>query len=163
MYKKEEIALVSLLLRYPTEEIINEIKDLHTENPYIKDFLNSLKNKELMDLQQEYVRSFDLNDKSSLYLTYHRFRDDPKRGNYLSKLINYYRDKGYYFVENELPDFLPVVLEFIYHQPVEIGIEILKNFEKEINQIQKGLTEINSAYLPLIDFILHLIKTEVNV
>jgi len=162
MLEKDELLLTGLLLRYPSKELVNELKNIDTQNPLINEVVDFIKNRELIDLQQEYVRSFDLNDKASLYLTYHRFKDDPKRGTYLSKLVGYYRDKGFELVENELPDFLPVVLEFIYYQPEEIGLQILKEFEKELLQIQEGLREVNSKYLPLLNFIIQTITREVN-
>jgi len=163
MLNKEELLLTGLMLRYPTKELVEELKEIDTENPYIQQILQFFRENDLLDIQQEYVKSFDLSDKSSLYLTYHRFRDDPKRGTYLARLVSYYREKGFEFVENELPDFLPVVLEFIYYQPEEIGMQILKEFEKELLQIQKGLEEVNSKYLPLINFITQTILREVNV
>jgi len=158
----EVAKLISLLLRYPDEEIyytLNEIDLFDVDIPYIKEVLEFIQKNRLLDVQKEYVKSFDMNEKATLYLTYHRFKDDPKRGTYLAKLVEYYREKGFEFIENELPDFLPVVLEFVSFIDEETGIKILQNFEKEIEQIEKGLKDVNSAYTPLISFILSTLQS----
>ena len=159
---KEELRLISVLLRYPTSELKELIESIQAENPYIDEFLNYAKGETLLNLQTEYVKSFDLSDKSTLYLTYHRFRDDPKRGTFLVKLVDYYRKKDFEFVDNELPDFLPVVLEFCSYMDETTALEILSNFQKELSQIEEGLKEQSSKYTPLISYINELIKREVN-
>ena len=159
---QEKYKLVSVLLRYPSsdmKEAVEEIEFSDIEDANIVEFLEYFKNKPLMDLEEEYVRSFDLSNKASLYLTYHKFQDDPKRGSYLSKLVDYYRKKGFEFVENELPDFLPIVLEFISFLDEETAGQILVSFEPELNQIKKGLQDMNSKYLPLINFVIDTIPS----
>ena len=158
----EELRLLGILLRYPTQELLELVSHLESDQPNIKEFLEYAKNESLLNLQTEYVKSFDLSDKSTLYLTYHRFRDDPKRGTFLVKLVDYYRKKGFEFVDNELPDFLPVVLEFCSYMDEATAVEILSNFQKELQQIEEGLKELGSKYIPLISYINEMIKREVN-
>lgn len=158
----EELRLLGILLRYPTEELLELISHIESDQPNIKEFLEYAKNESLLNLQTEYVKSFDLSDRSTLYLTYHRFRDDPKRGTFLVKLVDYYRKKGFEFVDNELPDFLPVVLEFCSYMDEATAVEILSNFQKELQQIEEGLKELGSKYTPLISYINEMIKREVN-
>jgi nitrate reductase delta subunit len=157
---QEKFKLVSILLRYPSEDMKNAVNEIgQVDDNDINKFLDYFKNSDLMKIQQEYVRSFDLSNKASLYLTYHKFQDDPKRGSYLSKLVDYYRKKGFEFVENELPDFLPIVLEFVSYIDEDTALQVLSSFEKELSQIQKGLKDMNSKYQPLIDFVLHTIPS----
>ncbi len=157
---QEKFKLVSVLLRYPSEDIKNAVNEIgQVDDNDIDKFLDYFKSLDLMEIQQEYVRSFDLSNKASLYLTYHKFQDDPKRGSYLSKLVDYYRKKGFEFVENELPDFLPIVLEFVSYIDEDTALQVLSSFEKELSQIQKGLKDMNSKYQPLIDFVLHTIPS----
>ena len=158
----EELRLLGILLRYPTQELLELISHIESDQPNIKEFLEYAKNESLLNLQTEYVKSFDLSDRSTLYLTYHRFRDDPKRGTFLVKLVDYYRKKGFEFVDNELPDFLPVVLEFCSYMDEATAVEILSNFQKELQQIEEGLKELGSKYTPLISYINEMIKREVN-
>ncbi|WP_297454248.1 nitrate reductase molybdenum cofactor assembly chaperone [Persephonella sp.] len=163
---KEKIGTISLLLRYPEKDIkkiVEEIDLLELEDENIAKVINFYKTNDLFTIQQEYVKSFDLNEKASLYLTYHKFRDDPKRGNYLARLISYYREKGFEFIDNELPDFLPVVLEFISYIDENTGLKVLKAFSKELKQIYKGLLDIDSKFTPLIEFLLKITENmEVN-
>ncbi len=159
---KEKFELVSLLLRYPEEEIKEIVKEIDISEINDEDIIKVLdyyKREPLFEIQKEYVKSFDLNEKASLYLTYHRFKDDPKRGNYLARLIEYYREKGFEFIDNELPDYLPVILEFVSYIDEETGINVLQAFSKELNQIYKGLLSVNSKFAPLIEFILRISET----
>ncbi|RUM49101.1 MAG: nitrate reductase molybdenum cofactor assembly chaperone [Hydrogenothermus sp.] len=161
MILSEKFELVSLLLRYPDEDIkqvVEKIDLKEIEDEKITKVINYYKETNLFEIQQEYVKSFDLNEKSTLYLTYHKFKDDPKRGNYLSRLVEYYREKGFEFVNNELPDFLPVVLEFVSYIDEETGKKVLQAFSKELNQIYEGLIKTDSKFTPLIEFILETIQ-----
>ncbi len=157
MQLNEKFGLVSLLLRYPEEEIKNAIESIdlsQIEDDSLLKVLDYYKREPLFEIQKEYVKSFDMTDRSSLYLTYHKFKDDPKRGNYLARLVEYYREKGFEFVDNELPDFLPIILEFVSYIDEETGIKVLQAFSKELNQIYKGLLDVDSKFSPLIEFIL---------
>ncbi len=157
MQLNEKFGLISLLLRYPEEELKNIVKSIdisEIDEDGLIEVLDYYKKEPLFEIQKEYVKSFDMNERSSLYLTYHKFKDDPKRGNYLARLVEYYREKGFEFVDNELPDFLPIILEFVSYIDEETGIKVLQAFSKELNQIYKGLLEVDSKFTPLIDFIL---------
>ncbi len=158
---KEFFKLSSILLMYPQEDIYYSLKDYEPVDIYDErfiDFLNFYKNTPLQELQEEYVRSFDFNKDGTLYLTYHRFKDDVQRGSFLAKLIDYYRKKGFEFAANELPDFFPVILEFISEIDLDTGIKVLQNFEKEIETISKSLDSLGSPYGDLIDSILEMTK-----
>ena len=62
-------------------------------------------------LERHYVEMFDLRRKSSLYLTYYLHGDTRRRGMALLTLNQRYRAAGW-DTDGELPDHLPVVLEF---------------------------------------------------
>ncbi len=161
MDHREIFKIMSLLFIYPEKEIIDYLKDYEPESFYsenLNKFLEFLKNTDIQDIQKEYVRSFDFNKDGTLYLTYHKFKDDVQRGTYLAKLIDYYRKKGFEFSANELPDFLPVILEFVSEIDFDTGIQVIKSFENEIKKINESLNSLSSPYKYLIETLLDLTK-----
>ena len=85
------------------------------------------------ELASQYVDVFDFKDRHSLYLTWWLDGDTRWRGASLVDFKALYRESGFEFTGTELPDFLPVVLEFtaatgdagplIRHRP---GLELLR-------------------------------------
>ena len=61
---------------------------------------------------RHHVETFDLTRRCSPYLTYYRYGDTRQRGMALLALKHTYRRAGFEPAERELPDYLPVVLEF---------------------------------------------------
>lgn len=85
------------------------------------------------DAASQYVDVFDFKNRHSLYLTWWLDGDTRRRGASLVELKAVYRSAGFVFSEAELPDYLPVVLEFaaasadlgllLRHRP---GLELLR-------------------------------------
>ena len=70
------------------------------------------------DVAQHYVQTFDLRRRCALYLTYYRYGDTRKRGMAMVAFKTAYRDAGFDPCEDELPDYLPMVLDFAaLHRP----------------------------------------------
>ena len=63
-------------------------------------------------LTSHYVEVFDFKNRHSLYLTWWLDGDTRRRGASLVELLQTFRDVGFAFDGSELPDFLPVVLEY---------------------------------------------------
>ena len=57
--------------------------------------------------------AFDLDPATSLHLTYHLLGDSEDRGKALARLLWVYHREGYDAVIGELPDYLPMILEFL--------------------------------------------------
>ena len=70
--------------------------------------IDHLSNTPLIDLQESYVKTFDLTPEHSLHLTHHLFGDDNdrNRGPALIDLGELYKDYGIQTTTNELPDYL---------------------------------------------------------
>lgn len=112
-------ATTSCLLRYPDEalkgqlgligEAIECLPD-RARNPLSR-LVAHLAGTPLIELQADYVRTFDLRHRNCLYLTYHQDGDTRGRGMALWRFADLYRRRGYTISDGELPDFLPAVLE----------------------------------------------------
>lgn len=72
----------------------------------------------LTDLQAAHVQEFDISRRHALYLTYWIDGDTRRRGESLLRYKQAYRDSGLLVdLAGELPDYLPMVLEFAVHDP----------------------------------------------
>ncbi|WP_166849525.1 nitrate reductase molybdenum cofactor assembly chaperone [Isoptericola sp. BMS4] len=63
------------------------------------------------ELQADYVATFDLKRRCAMYLSYYAAGDTRKRGAALVRFVEAYRAAGFETTGDELPDYLPTVLE----------------------------------------------------
>ena len=116
--------MLSVLLDYPREEWTSAWGELRAaaeacpgtsaeERRVLLDFLDWASSRTLIELQQEYVRCFDLNPEHALYITHHLFEEqDRERGPALVQITEFFRAQGFEIDGGELPDYLPLLLEF---------------------------------------------------
>src|SRR5262249_8481564 len=69
------------------------------------------------DVARQYVETFDLRRRCALYLTYYRHGDTRKRGMAMLEFKAAYQAAGLVPAESELPDYLPMVLDFAAAHP----------------------------------------------
>src|SRR5699024_11438976 len=99
-----------------------------------------------MDTAREhYVSTFDFQRTCSLYLTYYRHGDTRARGMALVGLKHTYRSAGYEPPESELPDYLPLLLEFAAAEP-ESGKRLLVQCQAGLELLRRGLGACDSPY-----------------
>ena len=86
----------------------------------IQPLIDDLANMDIYDLQERFVMLFDRSRTLSLNLFEHVHGESRDRGGAMVSLVETYRDSGFDPVTSELPDHLPVLLEFLATQtPVE--------------------------------------------
>ncbi|WP_042355434.1 nitrate reductase molybdenum cofactor assembly chaperone [Bacillus rubiinfantis] len=148
------LALASLLLQHPEmewfadEQLKEEINAIDSQLTKLlfKQFFHYLHSASFHDLCANYSYTFDFNEKTTLYLTHYLFGENPDRGKALIKLKKDYDDAGFPLESNELPDFLPLVLEFCSLAPVDMAQKMLMIHRRAIDQLVKELTTIDSPY-----------------
>ena len=97
-------------------------------------------------VQSVYVDTFDMSRRHALYLSYWTDGDTRRRGAVLADLKRRYREAGLAIDgTGELPDFLPVVLEFARHAPRE-GTALLQEYRPSLELIRIALGERGSPY-----------------
>jgi nitrate reductase delta subunit len=123
---KTLLKLLSLCLAYPSAEVLEALPEMEAEAAGLGDprarerlshFMALLKAQSLLKLQEHYTAVFDMNPAASLNLTYHLMGDCEERGRALAELLEVYRQAGFEPAVNELPDFLPLLLEFMAAAP----------------------------------------------
>lgn len=120
----------SALLSYPDAELIAAIPELRQalrddglfgprRLASLDPLLNRLAGSDLIDAQEAYVLLFDRSRTLSLNLFEHIHGESRDRGGAMVDLLETYRAGGFDLVGPELPDHLPVLLEFLSTRPVE--------------------------------------------
>lgn len=123
--------------------------DLENAPPWAAAFLDHVSVTPLLDMQADFVRTFDLNPAASLYLTTHAYGDSPLQGRALAALTELYRDSGCTPVGGELPDCLPLVLEFLALAPSWAAACLCEKFAPVVRGISTHLTTEGSPWANL--------------
>ena len=156
--------LLSALFEYPDQAMLDAIPEILAltdkepsiepgERQAIRDFAEWLGDSDLTEAQARYVKTFDMTPEHALHLTHHLFGDDKNRGPALIDLGEYYKSYGLEIGSNELPDYLPLVLEFASMlEEVEIRV-FLDPFAKVIAQLGANLAAAQSPWAPLVRLI----------
>ncbi len=104
------------------------------------------------DLRREYIDLFDLSKRHTLYLSYWTDGDTRRRGTSLGEFKQAYRDSGFLVdLHGELPDHLPIVLEFSARADPQRGVEILEKHRAALELIKFSLLERESPYAATLD------------
>lgn len=150
--------LLSLLLVYPDGELIAalpELRDAATALPRaqrdaVEAFLDTVASTPLPELRRGYVETFDFDRRCGLHLTYHTHGDRRQRGLELVRLKRRFKEAGLPLETSELPDYLPVLLEFASLRPKE-GIELLASLGAPLELVRAALHDRGSPYAGLLD------------
>lgn len=137
----------SLLLQYPDERVRSAFRAVRTAAPsrVLLDTLDRMEALEPIALQEHYVRVLDQKRRCCLCLTWWTEGETRRRGLALARLKDLYRSRGFELVSTELPDFLPVVLEFAAGE-VELGLALLQEHRAALELLRLALVEENSPY-----------------
>lgn len=166
--------LLSLLLEYPDDDSLAGLRlavdeagiavDLvraidaeaifsKEEHAAIGDFVDGLLALDATEAKSRYVQTFDLAAEHSLHLTHHIFGEEKTRGPALIDLSEYLKSYGFKHDEKELPDFLPLILEFISLLDESEATVFLGDTSKVLKVIAGNLDKAGSPYAKLIHII----------
>ncbi len=153
--------MVSRLLGYPDEALIGSLDEFESaaakipsgSKKALEDFLEGLRKTPLIAIQEEYTGTFDLNQSTCLNLTFHRWGDDKKRSTALVDLKQMYRENGYDIDMGELPDYLPMILEFLSVCPDPARFPVLEEYRGEISLLGTRLRDMGSRYALLFELL----------
>jgi nitrate reductase delta subunit len=149
--------ILSLLLSYPTEELQKFLPEAMRELPAEKllgekpmketgKFAAHFGQYDLVDWQAEYVQLFDTGRSVSLYLFEHLKGDSKDRGQAMVDLTEEYRKWGMELTSDELPDYLPVMLEFLSSLEPDEASEMLSGTVNVISLINQRLAAKENIY-----------------
>ncbi|NGO80047.1 nitrate reductase molybdenum cofactor assembly chaperone [Streptomyces sp. YC504] len=103
-----------------------------------------------LELAAHYGDVFDTRNRRCLYLTWWTDGDTRNRGLSLVRMKRIYRDFGLEFASDELPDFLPVALEFAALHP-EAGTLLLEEHRAGLELLRLAVTAADTPYARVLE------------
>jgi nitrate reductase delta subunit len=98
-------------------------------------------------LQNHYVEIFDLSRRHTLYLSYYTDGDTRRRGETLMTIKQRYRRSGFLVdTHGELPDYLPLILEYAARVDPADGAELLQDFRRSLELLRLALVDKGTPY-----------------
>ncbi|HRD10790.1 MAG TPA: nitrate reductase molybdenum cofactor assembly chaperone [Mycobacterium sp.] len=94
----------------------------------------------------DYVETFDLRRRTTMYLTYWTAGDTRNRGSEMLAFAAAYRAAGVDPPRDEAPDYLPVALEFAATVDPDAGRRLLTEHRVPIDVLCTALTDMDSPY-----------------
>ena len=159
---------LSALMCYPESDLLEALPELQaalSELPELKNnphragldqFLDHLASHTLRELQEDYVLVFDRSRHHALYIFEHVYGEDRDRGSAMVDLLEEYRRYGYELGDDELPDYLPALLEFFSHIPADEAQKLLGDAVHVVAHIAKKLELYGSPYAALLNAVVAL-------
>ena len=144
----------SLLLSYPDESLLARLPSIEAaladlpadEAGPLLAMADRLSSRPLIELQAQYVETFDRARRRALFLTYWVAGDTRNRGHAMLRFSQAYRDAGVEPPAGELPDHVPVVLEFAALVDPESGKRLLAEHATPLRMLADALDEYESPY-----------------
>ena len=154
--------IAALLLDYPSTQTLTMTDQLTAaamELPAVVgapmlDFLSEFCAADPLQLAAQYVETFDMRRRASLHLTYYAYGDTRKRGMALLRFKHAYRQAGAQLGDGELPDYLPLVLEFAATIDPRQGARLLAEHVPVLELLRLSLKDSGSAYAGLLAAVL---------
>src|SRR5665647_2615006 len=161
------LRVLARLLSYPDSTLRHDLADmrsaLHADRA-----LHQARKEELyalmrqltagtpLDNESEFVELFDHGRSTSLHLFEHVHGDSRERGPAMIDLAQTYEKAGLFLAPGEMPDYLPVVLEFVSTQPPKEARAFLGEMAHIFNAIFNALQQRQSAYASVLGALLEL-------
>ena len=148
---------LAALVAYPTRPMIEALDEIEQaidrekllparERAALGRLIDELRRGDLYDLQERYGLLFDRTRSLSLHLFEHVHGESRDRGQAMVDLLKLYQENGYMPVANELPDFLPLFLEYAStRDPVE-ALALVGQPANVLAALAERLAKRQSAY-----------------
>lgn len=163
--------VLGVLLSYPKTEWVSHLDEfgplLFAENLLSKKqlkavlaFIEELKSADIFTLQEEYCSTFDRGRSHCLHLFEHIHGESRDRGQAMVNLSDAYEQKGFFIDQAELPDYIPLFLEFLSLCPRDEAVGLLGEPIDIIATIGTRLKKRDSSYAVLFDALVALSRVK---
>lgn len=161
------LRVLSRLLTYPDAELRAFLPEmrlaLRAESAFtaarlaeLEALIDRLAAADPFDVEAAYVQLFDRGRATSLHLFEHVHGESRDRGPAMIDLATTYHEAGLYLAPGELPDYLPVVLEFVSTQPPREARAFLGEMAHLLNALFGALQQRASGYASVVGALLEL-------
>lgn len=148
---------LSVLLSYPTVELQAALPEIgaaleadrrlsRSLREGLRQLLATLEKGDIYDLEERYTALFDRSRTLSLNLFEHVHGESRARGGAMVSLLETYRAAGFEPATSELPDHLPMLLEFLATRPAREAKEILADAAHILEALHTRLVRRESPY-----------------
>ena len=156
------LKIASYLLEYPDEnwwktfeeyhEAVNEVEMQQTKT-VLSELFEYIDKLGVKEYEKIYVRSFDFSQNTNLYLTTQDRTDFGKQANEMHEYKSLFLENGF-DLNNELPDYLPAILELAASVDREQARKILQAAKSKIELLRDRFIEAKLAHAFLLDVVL---------
>lgn len=161
------LKVLSLLLSYPEAETLAALDEMaavvagekllpKTDQNAVLALIDSYRNKDLLELQENYVALFDRGRYLSLHIFEHVHGESRDRGQAMVDLIEAYRKNGFALAAKELPDYLPLLLEYLGQRPPAESADWLKHVSHIVALLGARAAERQAPYAVLFDILVEM-------
>ena len=167
------LKVIAYLLDYPTQELIDnsgELVEALTEDKSlslsqrdeITELITIWSQLDLYDLQEQYDGLFERGRYVSLLLFEHVHGESRDRGQAMVDLLDVYKSKGYELNSEQMPDYIPLFLEFLSEQEDGFAREWLADISHILALLEERLDQRGSDFQVLFSSLLGLSGVEVD-
>ncbi len=153
------------LLTYPRPELLAALPEIHgvlTSSPlvdaarrrHLEGLIAELSECDPLDLEQNYVALFDTGRATCLWLFEHVHGESRARGQAMVDLKVVYERAGFCLAANELPDYLPAMLEYLGYRELSEAQDMLGDCAHILRKIGASLASRGSRYAAVFDALL---------
>ncbi len=162
-----ELKALACLLLYPDEELLKSLPEIEStlresaeldasSKGQLKGLIEWIRETDMSSLQAAYVSTFDIGKHGSLNLFEHTQGDSRDRGHVMVELNRLYKEHGLELTTTELPDHLPVFLEFLAglkREGAQLWLEsIIGPIKKIDHELQLDASPWEAVTAALLDF-----------
>lgn len=162
---------LSALLTYPSAELVKALAEIATviksdkllragDKAAVLALVEHLVSGDLYDRQEAYGLLFDRTRSLSLHLFEHVHGESRDRGQAMVDLIRLYEEGGYRPTSEELPDYLPLFLEFASTRPPTDAIDLIGEPAHVLSALAERLSKRRSPYEAVFRALLSLSKAK---
>lgn len=158
----QTLKVLSLLLSYPEAEMFEALDEMaavvEQENLLPGDhkksvlaLIDSYRGSDLLDLQEHYVALFDRGRFLSLHIFEHVHGESRDRGQAMVNLLQMYEAHGFELSAHELPDYIPLFLEFLSQLDRAEAAQLLLDAMPVLSLLGARLAERGSQFSTVFD------------
>ena len=159
---KKILRIAAYLLEYPDEawrsdfaeyrQAATELSNAQVRDVF-KDYFDYVEQVGAKEYEQQYVRRFDFSQNTNLYLTTHNRTDFGKQSTEMNEFKQLFLANGY-DLRNELPDYLPALLELAATVEVDSARKIFATARSKIELLRERFIEAKLPQVFLLDVVL---------
>jgi nitrate reductase delta subunit len=153
------------LLTYPRQELLAALPEIHgvvanspllgaVRRQHLERLIAELSEGDPLELEERYVSLFDTGRTTCLWLFEHVHGESRDRGQAMVDLKGIYERGGFHLAANELPDYLPAVLEYLSYRELTEARDMLGDCAHILRKIGESLASRGSPYAAVFDALL---------